>query len=69
MRMTSISTSFHHSLDSRSNGVPAMNDGPTDATTALPEIAFHTTGLLNPDGILGIVPRSSPRATTGRSDA
>jgi len=46
-----------------------MNDGPTDATTALPEIAFHTTGLLNPDGILGIVPRSSPRATTGRSDA
>jgi len=50
-------------------GFPAMNDGPTDATTALPEIAFHTTGLLNPDGILGIVPRSSPRATTGRSDA
>jgi len=42
------------------NGVPAINDGPTDATSALPEIAFHTTGLLNPDGILGIDPGSSP---------
>ena len=42
------------------NGAPAMNDGPTDATTNLPEIAFHTTGLVNPDGILGVVPGSSP---------
>ena len=42
------------------NGAPAMNDGPTDATSNLPEIAFHTTGLLNPDGILGVVPGSSP---------
>lgn len=42
------------------NGAPAMNDGPTDSTTNLPEIAFHTHGLLNPDGILGVVPGSSP---------
>lgn len=42
------------------NGAPAMNDGPTDATSALPENAFHTTGLLNPDGILGAVPGSRP---------
>jgi hypothetical protein len=42
------------------NGAPAMNDGPTDSTTSQPENAFHTTGLLNPDGILGIVPGSSP---------
>ena len=40
------------------NGAPVMNDGPTDATSNLPEIAFHTTGLLNPDGILGVVPGS-----------
>jgi hypothetical protein len=37
-----------------------MNDGPTDANTTPPEISFHTHGLLNPDGILGIVPGSSP---------
>lgn len=43
------------------NGAPAMDDGPTDASPAgTPEIAFHTTGLLNPDGILGVVPGSSP---------
>jgi hypothetical protein len=42
------------------SGVPAMNDGPTDSTTALPEIPFHTQGLLNPDGILGVVPDSWP---------
>jgi hypothetical protein len=42
------------------NGAPAMNDGPTDATSSQPENAFHTTGLLNPDGILGIVPGSNP---------
>lgn len=37
-----------------------MNDGPTDTTTSQAENAFHPTGLLNPDGILGIVPGSSP---------
>ncbi|HYL83775.1 MAG TPA: hypothetical protein VE263_06050 [Candidatus Angelobacter sp.] len=43
------------------NGAPAMNDGPTDASPAgTPEISFHTTGLLNPDGILGVVPGSWP---------
>jgi hypothetical protein len=42
------------------NGAPAMNDGPTDSTSSLPENAFHTKGLLNPDGILGIVPGSWP---------
>lgn len=42
------------------NGAPAMNDGPTDETVNQPEIAFHTTGLLNPDGILGVVPGRSP---------
>jgi len=42
------------------NGAPDANDGPTDATSNLPEIPFHTTGLLNPDGILGVVPGSSP---------
>jgi hypothetical protein len=42
------------------NPVPAMNDGPTDETTSQPENAFHTIGLVNPDGILGVVPGSSP---------
>lgn len=42
------------------NGAPAMNDGPTDSTSNLPEIAFHTSGLLDPDGILGVVPGSWP---------
>jgi hypothetical protein len=43
------------------NGAPAMNDGPTDASPAgTPEIPFHTTGLINPDGILGVVPGSWP---------
>jgi hypothetical protein len=43
------------------NGAPDMNDGPTDASPAgTPELAFHTTGLLNPDGILGVVPGSWP---------
>ncbi len=42
------------------NGAPAMTDAPTDQTPGLPEPAFHTTGLLNPDGILGVVPGSSP---------
>ena len=41
------------------NGAPAMNDGPTDATSTLPPdfgAPLHTVGLLNPDGILGVVP-------------
>jgi len=42
------------------NGAPAMDDGPTDSTASLPEIANHTHGLLNPDGILGVVPGSWP---------
>jgi hypothetical protein len=42
------------------NGAPAMNDGPTDETTSQSENAFHTTGLMNPDGILGVVPGRSP---------
>jgi hypothetical protein len=37
-----------------------MGDGATDANTAPPEIALHTHGLVNPDGILGVVPGSSP---------
>ena len=42
------------------HGVPAMDDGPTDITTGALEIPFHTTGLLNPDGILGAVPGTWP---------
>jgi hypothetical protein len=42
------------------NGAPAMNDGPTDSTTSQPENAFHTYGLVNPDGILGVVPGGGP---------
>jgi hypothetical protein len=43
------------------NGAPAMNDGPTDASPSTQgEIASHTYGLLNPDGILGVVPGVSP---------
>jgi hypothetical protein len=42
------------------NGAPAMDDGPTDATSNQLEIKNHTMGLLNPDGILGVVPGSSP---------
>ena len=42
------------------NGAPLMNDGPTDSTSNLPENAFHTTSLMNPDGILGVVPGSWP---------
>jgi hypothetical protein len=45
-----------HPLD----GAPALNDGPTDSTASQPENAFHTYGLLNPDGILGVVPGSDP---------
>ena len=42
------------------NGAPTMDDGPTDETSSQPENAFHTYGLMNPDGILGIVPGSNP---------
>jgi hypothetical protein len=42
------------------NGVPAMSDAPTDQTPGLPEPSFHTNGLLNPDGILGVVPGLKP---------
>jgi hypothetical protein len=42
------------------NGAPALDDGPTDATSSVPELTSHTTGLLNPDGILGTVPGSWP---------
>ncbi len=43
------------------NGAPASDDAPTDQSPpGAPEPAFHTTGLLNPDGILGIVPNSWP---------
>lgn len=42
------------------NGAPALDDGPTDETSSLPEIPFHTHGLMNPDGILGVVPGSWP---------
>jgi hypothetical protein len=42
------------------SGAPTLDDGPTDETSSLPEIATHTTGLLNPDGILGVVPGSWP---------
>jgi hypothetical protein len=55
---------YIHELDPQPglplNGAPALDDGPTDATSSEPEIATHTTGLLNPDGILGVVPGSWP---------
>lgn len=41
------------------NGAPALDDASTDQVN-LPEPPLHTNGLLNPDGILGIVPGSSP---------
>jgi hypothetical protein len=41
-------------------GAPIMNDGPTDSNPGLPEIATHTIGLMNPDGILGVVPGTWP---------
>ena len=42
------------------HGAPEMTDAPTDETPGLPEPEFHTHGLMNPDGILGVVPGSSP---------
>jgi hypothetical protein len=43
------------------NGAPPLTDAPTDESPAgAPEPAFHTIGLLNPDGILGTVPDSWP---------
>ena len=41
-------------------GAPALTDAPTDSTSVLPEPPFHTTGLMNPDGILGVVPGVKP---------
>ena len=41
------------------SGAPALTDASTDSLN-LPETPIHTHGLLNPDGILGIVPGSSP---------
>jgi len=41
------------------NGAPALDDASTDVMN-LPEPPLHTHGLLNPDGILGVVPGSSP---------
>jgi len=40
-------------------GAPALSDASTDVVN-LPEPPMHTSGLLNPDGILGVVPGSSP---------
>lgn len=43
------------------SGAPLMDDGPTDASpVGTPEINTHTTGLMNPDGILGVVPGTWP---------
>jgi hypothetical protein len=43
------------------NGAPLLDDAATDVSPAgTPELPFHTKGLLNPDGILGVVPGSSP---------
>jgi hypothetical protein len=38
------------------NGAPSFDDGPTDGMPNIHEPSGHTTGLLNPDGILGVVP-------------
>ena len=45
-----------HPLD----GAPDLTDAPTDQNPGDPEPPFHTHGLLNPDGILGVVPGSWP---------
>jgi len=44
------------------NGAPALSDAPTDPGDLPPPTLYtmHTTGLLNPDGILAVVPGSSP---------
>ena len=43
------------------NGAPDADDAATDSSPAgTPELPFHTKGLLNPDGILGVVPGSWP---------
>jgi hypothetical protein len=43
------------------NGAPLSDDAATDASPAgTPELSPHTIGLLNPDGILGVVPGSNP---------
>jgi hypothetical protein len=43
------------------HGLPALSEAPTDASPpGTPELSPHTFGLMNPDGILGIVPGSNP---------
>jgi hypothetical protein len=42
------------------NGVPSADDVATDTTPAPSPAPAMTTGLLNPDGILGVVPGSNP---------
>ena len=42
------------------NPTPDLNDGPNDQNPTLPIPALHTHGLLNPDGILGVVPGTWP---------
>src|SRR5262249_33586798 len=41
------------------NGAPAMDDAATD-TSPGPPFTPSTVGLMNPDGILGVVPGKSP---------
>jgi hypothetical protein len=42
------------------NGAPSADDTATDTTPAPSPAPAMTTGLLNPDGILGVVPGSDP---------
>ena len=42
------------------NGAPLFDDAQTDASPTSPVPAIETKGLLNPDGILGVVPGSNP---------
>ena len=42
------------------NGVPSADDTATDTSPAPVPAPAMTTGLLNPDGILGVVPGSNP---------
>jgi len=41
-------------------GAPVSDDGPTDAKPLLAQGGTPTNGLMNPDGILGVVPDSNP---------
>ena len=42
------------------NGAPAMDDDPTDSNPSATPEPFQTSGLMDPDGILGVVPDSNP---------